>query len=47
MAMSLLPCCRHGADRRLPHGKEEAMFASFAFMLALVLLLMVIDRMRE
>jgi hypothetical protein len=46
MAMSLPPRCRHGADRRLPDGKEEAM-NEVPFMLTLVLLLMVIDRMRR
>jgi hypothetical protein len=38
---------RSGAERRLPEGKEETMNASIALMLALVLLLMVIDRMRR
>jgi hypothetical protein len=46
MAMPLLPRCRHGADRRLPDGKEEAMNA-IALMLTLVLLLQVIDRLRR
>jgi hypothetical protein len=46
MAMPLPPRCRHGADRRLPDGKEKAMSA-VPFMLTLVLLLMVIDRMRR
>lgn len=45
--MSALPRRRHGADRRLPKGKEETMIASTALMLALVLLLMVVDRMRQ
>ena len=47
MAMSLHPGRRHGADRRLPYGKEETMIAAIAFMLTLVLLLMVVDQMRQ
>lgn len=47
MAMSLHPGRRHGADRRLPYGKEETMNASIALILALVLLLTVIDRMHR
>lgn len=46
MAMPLPPRCRHGADRRLPEGKEEAMAIPIT-MLTLVLLLMVIDQMRR
>jgi hypothetical protein len=43
-----LPCQRrrHGADRRLLIGKEEAMDAA-ATMLTLTLLLLVIDQMRR
>jgi hypothetical protein len=37
---------RHGADRRLLIGKEEAMDAA-ATMLTLTLLLLVIDQMRR
>lgn len=47
MAMSLLPRRRYGAERRFPNGKEETMNAAIALMLALVLLLTVIDRMRR
>ena len=46
MAMPLHPGRRHGADRRLPYGKEEAMAIPIT-MLTLVLLLMVIDQMRR
>jgi len=46
MAMSPPPGRRHGADRRLPYGKEEALSAT-ALLLTLVLLLMVVDRMRQ
>lgn len=44
--MSLPPGRRHGADRRLPYGKGGFM-NGLLFMLALVLLLMVLDRMRQ
>jgi len=46
MAMSLLPGRRYGAERRLPYGKGGFM-NGVLFMLALVLLLMVLDRMRQ
>ncbi len=46
MAMSPPPGRRHGADRRLPYGKEETMAIPIT-MLTLVLLLMVIDQMRR
>jgi hypothetical protein len=47
VAICPLPGRRYGAERRLPYGKEDTMNASIALMLALVLLLMVIDRMRR
>jgi hypothetical protein len=46
MAMSPPPGRRHGADRRLPYGKEVTLSA-IALLLTLVLLLMVVDRMRQ
>jgi hypothetical protein len=46
MAMPLPSGRRHGADRRLPEWKEEALSA-IALMLTLVLLLMVVDQMRQ
>jgi len=46
MAMPLPLSRRHGAERRLPDGKEEAMAIAIT-MLTLVVLLMVVDQMRR
>lgn len=45
--MSLPPAAGTEPNGGSPVGKEESMNASIALMLALVLLLMVIDRMRR
>lgn len=46
MARSLPLGRRHGADRRLPYGKEVTV-SGISLMLALALLLLVIDQLRR